>query len=98
MKKQNKISYWRDIDISLCFFNALVCGILSFNKPLHVLGAVAFALMLIPIIGKKLYSTEKPVSKNINAIMIIARIMLFILLITGIVLTFSYLKNIDPPF
>ena len=54
--------------------------------------------MLIPIIGKKLYSTEKPVSKNINAIMIIARIMLFILLITGIVLTFSYLKNIDPPF
>ena len=84
MKRHNQISYWRDVDISLCFFDALVCGVLSFSKPLHILGAVAFVLILIPIIGRKLYSLEKPVPKYIEAMMILTRIFLFILLLSGV--------------
>ena len=98
MKRHNQISYWRDVDISLCFFNALVCGVLSFSKPLHILGAITFVLMLIPIIGRKLYSLEKPVPKYIKAMMILTRIFLLVLLLAAVISILLYLKRWDSPF
>jgi len=47
-KKRYRVSYWRDIDIALCFFNELICGVLSFVDVLNILGGIAFFAALIP--------------------------------------------------
>ena len=98
MKNKTQISYWRDVDILLCFFNALVCGILSFNKILHILGATAFILMIAPIIGKKMYYADNHIPKAISVIIIFIRFILCVLLFAGLTINFLYLKNMDSPF
>lgn len=98
MKDKNHISHWRDVDISLCFFNALVCGLLSFNNTLHFLGAITLIMMIVPIIWKKLYYTDIPISKIINVAMISIRVILCILLFVGLTMNYLYLKNLESPF
>lgn len=97
MKNKHHISCWRDVDILLCFFNVLVCGVLSFNKVLHILGAIAFIMMIAPIIWKKLYYIDVP-SKFKSLVIIFIRVILCILLFIGLIMNYFYLKDLDSPF
>lgn len=98
MKNKHHISCWRDVDILLCFFNVLVCGVLSFNKVLHILGAIAFIMMIAPIIWKKLYYIDVPISKFKSLVIIFIRVILCILLFIGLTMNYFYLKDLDSPF
>lgn len=97
MKNKN-VSYWYDIDLLLCFFISLVCGILSFNKILHIIGAVSFAAMIVVFFCRKLYYKDRTIKRTCNYIMIFVRIVLFTVLLIGLIMNYSYLKHFESPF
>lgn len=97
-KVKHEVSTWQSVDISLCVFNGLVCGVLSFNRILHILGGIAFFFVILPIIFRRLYHIDNPPKRPIRCIMFIIRIIFTILLIAGIIINYLYLKNIESPF
>lgn len=97
-KKNYRISDWQGIDIALCFFNGLICGILSFVYVLNILGTIAFFAAVIPIMFKRLYDLDAPPKKSVKMIILFFRALLLVLLIVGIVSIYIYFKNYESPF